>query len=234
MLFIKLLSSGKGKRAPPSRVLRDKVKRGASGDSDENCSDASEIALVRVEYMRADGSLEPAEVVKTYPDGRHRVRMLSSGKEKRGVTEARLVRGEMRGGGAVAASARLSRPVAPRGGGVNARSASAASPTRTISSVEGDFPSLYSQFGWDEISVVSSLPQTGRWRSGVAQSYTSERGSAEPDGFFTLGRAVGGIGGEPAGSARRQVADSALRTLNGGTPRSFGEAFEMFQEERPG
>ena len=80
----------------------------------------------------------------------------------------------------------------------------------------------------------SSLSQPGRWRSGALQSYSSECGSAEPDDFSTLGRALGRIGGEPAGSARRQVADSALRTLNGGTPRSFGEAFEMFQEERPG
>ena len=142
MLLIKLLGSGKGKRAPPSRVLRDDAKRGAGGDSDWNCSDASEVALERVGYMRADGSAEPAEVVKAHPDGLHRVRLLSSGKEKRGVTEARLVRGEMRGGGAVAASESLRRPVAPRGGGVNARGNSAASPTRTISSVESDFPSI--------------------------------------------------------------------------------------------
>ena len=60
-LLIKLLSSGKGKRAPPSRVLRNDAKRGAGDDSDGNCSDASEVALVRVEYMPSDGRLEPAE-----------------------------------------------------------------------------------------------------------------------------------------------------------------------------
>ena len=95
MFLIKLLSSGKGKRAPPFRVVRDDVKLGAGDDSGGNCSDAPEVALVRVGYMRSDGRLEPAEVVKTYPDGLHRVRLLSSGKEKRGVTEARLVCGEM-------------------------------------------------------------------------------------------------------------------------------------------
>ena len=233
MLLIKLLSSGKGKRAPPSRVLRNDAKRGAGDDSDGNCSDASEVALVRVGYMRADGSVESAEVAKAHSDGLHRVRLLSSGKEKRGVTEARLVRGEMRGGGAAAASAPLRRPVAPRGGGVNARGASVASPTRTISSVESDFPSIYSQFGGDEVSV-SSLSQPGRWRSGAAASYASECGSVEQDDFYTLGRSLGRIGGEPAGSARRQVLDEALRSLNDGTARSFGEAFEVFEEGRPG
>ena len=117
---------------------------------------------------------------------------------------------------------------------MNARSVSAASPTRTSSSVEGGFPSLYSQFGGDEVSVVSSCSQPGRWSSGAAESYTSVRGSAEPGDFFALGRSLGGIGREPADCARRQVADAALRSLNDGTARSFGEAFEMFQEERPG
>ena len=134
------------------------------------------------------------------------------------------------------ASASLRRPVAPRGGGVNARGASVASSTRTISSVENDFPSTYSQFGRDEVSV-SSLSQPGRWNaggSGAAASYASECGSVEPDGFSTLGRSLDRIGGEPAGSARRQVVDAALRSLNDGTARSFGEAFEMFEEGRPG
>ena len=143
---------------------------------------------------RADGSLEPVEAAKTYPGGRLRVRILSPGKEKRGITEACLVRCEVRGGGAAAASASSGRPVAPQGDGANARSVSAASPTRTSSSVEGDFPSLYSQFAGDEVSVVSSLSQPGRWRSEVAKSYASEHSSVEPDDFFTLGRSVGGIG----------------------------------------
>ena len=116
--------------------VRDDVKRGAGDDSDGNCSDASEVALVRVEYMRADGSLEPAEVVKTYPDGLHRVRLLSSGKEKRGVTEARLVRGEMRGGGAAAASCTFESARRAARWRCECTRASVASPTRTISSVE--------------------------------------------------------------------------------------------------
>ena len=116
---------------------------------------------------------------------------------------------------------------------MNARAASVASSTRTISSVESDFPSLYSQFGVDEVSVTN-LSQPGRWRSGAAASYTSECCFVEPDDFYTLGLALGQIGGEPAGSARRQVADALLRSLNDGTARSFGEAFEIFEEGRPG
>ena len=231
MLLIRLLSSGKGKRAPPSRVLREDVKLGADGDSDGNCSDASEAALVRVGYMRADGSTEPAEVVKTYPDGLHRVRLLSSGKEKRGVTEARLDRGEMRGGGASAPSSPLRRPVGPRGG---ARGASVASSTRTISSVaaaESDFPSIYSQFGGSEVSL-SDLKQPGRWHSSAALSFVSD--SVEQDNFATLGHSLGRVGGEPVGSVRRRVLGEALRSLNDGTARSFGEAFDLFEEGRPG
>ena len=231
MFLIKLLSSGKGKRAPPSRVVRDDVKLGADGDSDGNCSDASEVALVRVGYMRADGSVEPAEIVKTYPDGLHRVRLLSSGKEKRGVTEARLVRGEMRGGGASAPSSPLRRPVGPRGG---ARGASVASSARTSSSVaaaEIDFPSIYSQFGGDEVSV-SDVKQPGRWPSSAALSFASD--SVGQDDFATLGHSLGRVGGEPSGSVRRRVLDEALRSLNDGTAHSFGGAFESFEEGRPG
>ena len=149
---------------PPSRVVRDDVKLGADDDSDGNCSDASE-ALVRVGYMRADRSVEPAEIVMTYPDGLHRVRLLSSGKEKRGVTEARLVRDEMRGGGAAAAPpSPLLRSVGPRGGARGSSVASSARTTSSVAAAESDFPSIYSQFGGDEVSL-SSVKQPGRWKN---------------------------------------------------------------------
>ena len=163
-----------------------------------------------------------------------KVNFVPSGKEKRGVTEARLVRGEIRGGGAAAASSPLRRPVGPRGG---ARGTSVASSTRTISSVataESDFPSIYSQFGGGEVSV-SSLKQPGRWHSSAAVSLMSDCGPVEQGDFAALGRSLGRVGGEPAGSVlRRQVLGESLRSLNDGTARSFGEAFESFEEGRPG
>ena len=81
---------------------------------------------------------------------------------------------------------------------------------------------------------MSSLSQPGRWHSDAAASYASECGSVERDDFSTTGRSLGRIGGEPAGSARRRVLDESLRSLNDGTVRSFGEAFEVFEERRPG
>ena len=110
-----------------------------------------------------------------------KVNFVPSGKEKRGVTEARLVRGEIRGGGAAAASSPLRRPVGPRGG---ARGTSVASSTRTISSVataESDFPSIYSQFGGDEVSVFS-LTQPGRWHSSAAVASEPLRRPVAPQG----------------------------------------------------
>ena len=239
-LLIKLLESGKGRRAPPSRVVRD-AKRSAGEDSDGHCSDASEVQLERVLYVRADGSHEPSELIKMYPDGRLRVRMLSSGKEKR-VTEDRLVRGEglQLRGGAAAKSAGSEQRATSRSGGVGARASSAGSFSLASSAAESDFPSLYSQFAGDEISDVSSLSMadadvrgSGRWRSDAAKSYASERIAPGPDNFNTLGRALGSIGGEPSSGVRRRTMDAALRALNDGTAQSFEEAFGMFQEERP-
>ena len=138
-----------------------------------------------------------------------------------------MVRGEIRGGGAAAASSPLRRPIGRRGG---ARGTSVASSMRTISSVataESDFPSIYPQFGGDEVSV-SSLKQPGRLHSSAATSLMSDCGPVEQDDFATLGRSLDRVGGEPAGSVRRQVIGESLRSLNDGTARSFGEAFESF------
>ena len=144
-LLIKLLGSGKGRRSPPSRVVRRDAKRRADDDSDGDCSDASEVALERVSYRRADGSYEPSELVKMYPDGRLRIRMLSSGKEKR-VTEDRLVRGEelQLRGGAAAGSTGTERRETGRSDGICARAPSSVSPSLAISGARSDYPSLYS------------------------------------------------------------------------------------------
>ena len=228
MFLIKLLSSGKGERAPPSRVVRDDVKLGADDDSDGSCSDASEVALLRVGYMRADGSVEPAEIVKTYPDGLHRVRLLSSGKERRSVTEARLVRGEVRGGGASAPSSPLRRPVWPRGG---ARGASVASSARTSSSVaaaEVDFPSIYSQFGGDEVSA-SEVKQSGRWPSGAALSFASD--SVGQDDFSTLGRSLSEVSEV---SARSSAISRGMRRMDVDFQGAARLGESSLDEEAPG
>ena len=81
---------------------------------------------------------------------------------------------------------------------------------------------------------MSSLKQPGRWHSSAAVSLMSDCGSVEQDDFAALGRSLGRVGGEPAGSVRRQVLSEALRSLNDGTARSFDEAFKLFEEGRPG